>query len=77
MKTLSIGDTAKETGVSQKQLRSWEMRGYITDIARSVCGERSYRRYSEAQVSLIKQIKAYQDEGYTLPVAVKKAKEVM
>ena len=28
-KTFSIGDTAKICGVSQKQLRNWEARGYI------------------------------------------------
>ena len=77
VKTYSIGDCSKLTQVSQKQLRSWQERGYLTDIARSVSGERAYRRYTEEQVALIKRIKAFQDEGYILPVAVKKANEVM
>ena len=63
-----IGDAEKMTGVSQKQLRSWEGK-YIPEPARVVCGERAYRRYTEDQIKLIKEIKRYRDQGFTLQSA--------
>lgn len=68
----SIGDAEKLTGVSQRMLRSWEGR-HIHLPDRIVCGERAYRRYSQQDVKLIKRIKEYQDQGYTLKMASKKA----
>ncbi len=69
----SIGDAERLTGITQKQLRGWEQRGYIKDIARVVCGERSYRRYSKAKIRQIKAIKGFLQEGYTLPAASAKS----
>jgi len=71
-KTYSIGDVSKITGVSQRKLRSWEGK-HIPKPDRIVCGERAYRRYTQAQISLIAQIKEYQDQGFILSAAVKKA----
>ena len=71
--TYSIGDTSKMTGVSQKQLRNWEERGYIPKADRVVCGERAYRRFTPEQVKIIRQIKKYLDKGYTLSHASKMA----
>ena len=74
-KTYSIGDTARITGVSQKQLRNWEARGYITPPIRIVCGQRAYRHYTEKQVKQIQAMKKLMDEGYTLPFASRMAKK--
>ena len=74
-KTFSIGDTAKLCGVSQKQLRNWEARGYIPAATRVVCGERAYRHFTEKQVSQIKAIKKLMDEGYALPHASRLARK--
>ena len=71
-KTYSIGDASRITGVSQRKLRSWEGK-YIPKPDRSVCGERAYRRYTQAQINLISKIKEYQDQGFTLSAAAKKA----
>ena len=68
-KTFSIGDAAKLCGVSQKQLRNWEARGYIPPATRVVCGERAYRHFTEKQVKQIQAIKRLMDEGYALPHA--------
>ena len=68
IKDYGIGDTAEMTGVSQKQLRSWEGK-HIPQPERVVCGERAYRRYTEDQIKLIRKIKQYRDEGYTLQSA--------
>ena len=69
----SIGDTAKMAGVSQKQLRHWEGL-YIPQPERVVCGMRAYRRYSQEQVDLVRRIKMYLDQGFTLKTASEKAR---
>jgi len=71
-KTYSIGDASKITGVSQRKLRSWEGK-YIPEPERLVCGDRAYRRYTQTQINLITRIKEYQDQGFTLSAAAKKA----
>ena len=68
----SIGDAEKLTGVSQRCLRSWEGR-HIRLPDRIRCGLRSYRRYSEMDIKLIKLIKEYQDQGFKLSIASSKA----
>ena len=72
--TYSIGDTAKITNVSQKQIRDWEANGYIPKAERVVCGVRAYRWFSDADVAFIKKVKGFLDEGFTLPTAAKKAR---
>jgi DNA-binding transcriptional MerR regulator len=72
-KDLSIGEAAKVCEVSAKQLRHWQEKGYLPAPERVVCGVRSYRKYGEQDLDLIKKIKAYQDKGFTLPVAAEKA----
>jgi DNA-binding transcriptional MerR regulator len=71
--TFSIGDTAKITGVSQKQIRHWEERGYIGKAERIICGERAYRHFTKEQVEQIKTIKSLLDEGYKLSHASRMA----
>ena len=71
--TFSIGDTAKMTGATQKQIRNWEANGYIPLADRIVCGERAYRRFTLDQVENIHKIKDYLDEGFTLLAAAQKA----
>ena len=72
-KSYGIGEAALLTGVSERQLRRWQDLNYIKDVERIVCGQRSYRRYSEANITQIKEIKSYLDQGYTLAVSVEKA----
>ena len=73
-KTYSIGDASRITGVSQRKLLSWEGK-HIPKPERIVCGERAYRRYSQAQINLITRIKGYQDQGFTLSAAANKAND--
>ena len=47
--TYSIGETEKLTGASQKQIRYWIGRGYVSDVERNVCGDIAYRRLLVAQ----------------------------
>ena len=71
--TYSIGDVANMAGVTRKQIRNWESKGYIPEADRVVSGNRAYRRFSLQQIELISSIKALLDEGYTLPAAAEKA----
>jgi DNA-binding transcriptional MerR regulator len=73
--TFSIGDTAKITGVSQKQLRNWEARGYIPSATRVVCGQRAYRHFTKRQVEQIQAIKKLLDDGFTLSHASRLARK--
>ena len=72
--TYSIGEAAKICGVTHKQIRHWEDKGHIPKSNRVICGERSYRQYSEKDFDLISRIKKYLDEGFTLSAAAKKAR---
>ena len=74
-RTLSIGDTARITSISEKQLRHWEQQNYLNDIERITYGERAYRRYSEDQVKQIGKMKEYLDMGFTLSASARLAKE--
>ena len=70
--TFSIGDASRKTSVSQRSLRTWGGK-YIPEPERIVCGERAYRRYTQGQINLITRIREYQDQGFTLSAAAKKA----
>jgi DNA-binding transcriptional MerR regulator len=72
-KTFSIGDAAKMTHVTQKQLRNWEAKNYIPTADRVVSGVRAYRRFTLAEVETIRKIKDYLDAGFTLAAAAQKA----
>lgn len=73
--TVSIGEAARQTGASIKQIRNWADIGIIDPPDRVQCGERAYRQYSQADMETIKSIKGYLDEGYTLQTAGQKAKQ--
>ncbi len=74
-KTYSIGEAARICGVTQKQIRHWEEKNHIPKAQRVICGERSYRQFTEEDFNLIRRIREYTDEGYTLFAAAKKAAE--
>jgi len=71
----SIGDTARMTGVTRRRIRSWEARRYIPEVYRVVCGERAYRYFTPEQIEIIRKIKGYLDQGYTLAHASKMARD--
>jgi len=75
-KTFSIGDTSRLSGASKKQIRNWEAKGYIPEAERVVCGDRAYRRFTREQIEIIRNIKGYQDEGFTLKAAARKAADL-
>jgi len=73
--TYSIGEIEELTGgeISQKQIRYWENKGYIPKAERNICGDIAYRRFKQSQVEIIRAIKGYLDQGYTLARAAELA----
>lgn len=69
---IGIGGISSSLGVSQRQLRYWEKKGYIKPINEGS----GVRHYSLATVYLIAFIKDQLDAGYTLEAAFKKSKEI-
>lgn len=70
---IGIGEVSKLTGVSQRQLRYWETKGYIKPISDDQSG---VRRYNLATLYLIVFIKEQLDEGFTLSVAFEHSKDI-
>ncbi|WP_407855144.1 MerR family transcriptional regulator [Enterococcus hailinensis] len=68
---VGISELSKMTGVSPRQIRYWEQKGYIRST-----GEKSgNRKFKLPMVVKVEMIKLFLDEGYTLTVAVTKACE--
>ncbi|WP_313631095.1 MerR family transcriptional regulator [Enterococcus devriesei] len=68
---VGISELSKVTGVSPRQIRYWEQKGYIHST-----GEKSgNRKFKLPMVVKVEMIKHFLDEGYTLTAAVEKAKE--
>ena len=73
-KSYSIGDVAEQTGITEKRLRYWELRGFIKP-QKMVLGKRYLRRYSEDQIRFIRAVKAQLDKGFTLQASIKLAQD--
>lgn len=68
---VGISELSKVTGVSPRQIRYWEQKGYIEST-----GEKSgNRKFKLPMVIKVEIIKHFLDEGYTLTAAVEKARE--
>ncbi|MBF0474660.1 MAG: MerR family transcriptional regulator [Deltaproteobacteria bacterium] len=72
---MTIGEAARRTGVTTQQLRFWHDRNYLPNNPRVVCGERTFRQFTEDDLELIKAIKDFLDAGLKLPVAAKMAQD--
>ena len=58
--------------ISVRQLYYWELKGVIQPHVITM-GSREFKRYSKEDVEVLKLVKTYLDEGYTLAKAIKKA----
>lgn len=67
---VGIGEVSSLTGVTQRQLRYWEEKGYIEPIEKD-----GIRKYTLGTLFRVAFIKEKLDQGYTLASAVKKSKE--
>lgn len=71
--SISISDASAETGLSQKQLREYEAKGFINEPFKVQCGNIRYRYYSPEHIKEIKIFTKYKNQGFTLPIAASKA----
>ena len=71
--SVSISDASTETGLSQKQLREYEAKGYINEPIKVRCGSISYRYFSPEHIRQINIFAKYKNQGFTLPIAAIKA----
>ena len=72
--TYSIGVVSNLTGIEKYKLRNWTDR-YLTHIQKIEIGNTQHRRFTEADISLIKKIKEYRQKGFMLNVAVENARQ--
>lgn len=72
-KLISIGEVARQTGMSVRRVRYLSDKNYIQQPILSVSGGISYRYYTQNHIEQLKHIKMLQDEGYTLKIAAMKA----
>ena len=70
--TYSTSETVGLTGATIKQIYYWEKRGFLNPD-KVVCGKIAYKRYTPSQVEIVKGIKGYLDQGYTLAKAAELA----
>ncbi len=71
--TLSSSDAAREAGISLRQLYYWERIGILRP-GRQVSGSREFRRYSQEDIVLLREVKGLIDEGFTLASAMHRVK---
>jgi DICT domain-containing protein len=71
MTILAIKDVAERTGIAAGTIRMWEQRYGFPDPQRSPSG---YRRYSEADVDLLRRVAAYREGGLSVPAALERAR---
>ena len=68
---VGISELSKVTGVSPRQIRYWEQKGYIEST-----GEKSgNRKFKLPMVVKVEIIKHFLDEGYTLNASVERAQQ--
>ncbi|KRM96961.1 MerR family transcriptional regulator [Liquorilactobacillus aquaticus DSM 21051] len=70
---VGIGDLSKMTGVSTRQLRYWEEKGYIQAVPSK---KNTTRKYKFEMSYKVQAIKRYLDQGYTLAKSVEQAEEL-
>ncbi|WP_395320323.1 MerR family transcriptional regulator [Fructilactobacillus frigidiflavus] len=67
-----IGEVSKMTGVSPRQLRYWEQKGYIHSVRNEKMASRVFNHENFVMVRLIKH---FLDEGCPLGAAIEKAQQ--
>jgi len=70
---LSSSDVTGKLNISLRQLYYWELKGIVKPRMVSM-GSREFKRYSSRDFEMLKQIKNFLDEGYTLTGAVQRVK---
>ncbi len=62
----------RQLDISVRQLYYWELKGIVQPRV-IIKGSREFKRYSKDDYEILKCVKNYLDEGYTLSKAMEKA----
>jgi DNA-binding transcriptional MerR regulator len=68
---LSSSEVTQKLDISLRQLYYWELKGIVRPKLVTM-GSREFKRYSLRDVEVLKRVKEYLDQGYTLNTAVQK-----
>ncbi len=68
---LSSSEVTRKLDISLRQLYYWELKGIVKPKLVTM-GSREFKRYSLRDVEVLKRVKDYLDQGYTLNSAVQK-----
>ena len=69
---MTSSQITRQLEISVRQLYYWELKGIVQPQLITM-GSREFKRYSKEDVEVLKQVKIFLDEGYTLTKAMEKA----
>lgn len=72
MRLLTSKEVISKLDISLRQLYYWELKGIVKPKS-VLMGSREFKRYSNQDVQVLKKVKNFLDEGYTLSRAIQKA----
>lgn len=72
---LSSSDVTRKLNISLRQLYYWELKGIVKPRMISM-GSREFKRYSNKDFEILRQIKDFLDQGYTLNSAVQRVQTI-
>ena len=70
---LSSSEITRKLNISLRQLYYWELKGIVKPRMITM-GSREFKRYSANDVDILRQIKDFLDQGYTLSSAVQRVR---
>jgi len=70
---LTSHKVTSELHISLRQLYYWELKGVIKPETRKL-GSREFKRYSMKQLEVLRKVRDYLDDGYTLNSALQRVK---
>ena len=70
-------ETAKDVGISLRQLYHWVDVLKVVQPAVHAHGKRTYRRFTSQDVAALRRMNAFVEEGYTPRAAVKRVVEMV
>ena len=68
---LSSSDVTRKLNISLRQLYYWELKGVVKPRMITM-GSREFKRYSNRDYEVLRQLKNFLDQGYTLTSAVQR-----
>lgn len=73
-KYFSSSEVTRKLDISLRQLYYWELKGIVTPNLITL-GSREFKRYSHDDFDILRNVKKFLDQGFTLTSAVQKVRE--